>query len=298
MSVPLVLLAGDVGYNKFMLESRNKALLDIAGSPLLDYTLRAIGRSSQVSVLVVVGPRAVLDLVPSHCGTIGTLKVPQGDSVSANLRLALEALRGVERFAVITNDAPLITSDEIDLFVRMSRDTRADIVVAASQLSGADTASALGAAYRRSMVPLKDGAYLLGNMFGLNARFVRVLAEINRFFELRKQANARSKLQTIKYVLKTRPPSIAIWRWLRLVVAKGVWEAGFFGAAAFRLSITLDEVEEGLNRVFSDRVKVALVRALAAGACWDVDTERQLEAVRQLIERARADSSLAERKYA
>lgn len=296
MALALVILAGDVGYAQYLLEGRNKALLPLAGRPLINHTLRVIEGTSEFSDVIVVAPSEVLALLPRFLGRIRVQSIEQASSVGGNLRRAFMALpSGSEGVLAMTCDAPLVTSVELDQVGRAFREESADIMVAISRHTAAES-PAIRSAYRQSMVPFREGAFLLGNLFGVRSGVLAFTDQIDELFSLRKQTHWLTKLRTIGKVGRhgfTWPVCTA---WLRLVAAKAAWNILPESSLPFSLSPTVLTVEAVINIFVKKQLKIRLLQTVAAGACWDVDTKQQLVLVRELVaERQRTQS---ERRHA
>jgi 2-C-methyl-D-erythritol 4-phosphate cytidylyltransferase len=116
---------------------RPKALVPLAGRPLLTYSVEALRSVAEIDEIVIALPAGELDAAPA-----GTVAVAGGGVRSESVRRALEASHGGD--PVIVHDAarPLATPD---LFARAIADLQhsgADAVIAATPV--ADTIKEVG----------------------------------------------------------------------------------------------------------------------------------------------------------
>ena len=134
MAVGLIVAAGR---GERLGSSRPKALVPLAGRPMLEWSVEALRGAEQVQSIVVALPPEHLDAAPP-----GTVAVPGGAVRSQSVRAALGACG--EGDPVIVHDAarPLATTE---LFARVLEDlagSGADAAIAASR--AADTIKEVG----------------------------------------------------------------------------------------------------------------------------------------------------------
>jgi CTP:molybdopterin cytidylyltransferase MocA len=286
MRPSLVLLAGDVGYDRFLVRGVNKALLEVQNLPLIVHTLDAVRRTVRFDELIVVGPPAVLAGLPFALDHLRVIRLAQEEDVAGNLEAALEIVRRRDSdggAVVLTNDAPLVSPEELDDMAAALAASNAEAIVLVNRVSAEQLVTPIGCAYRRSMLPLRDGAYLLGNVFGLRASAAELIGEIQAWFTLRKQTTLPSKINTLKYILRKRIPLPVAFRWTRLVAAKALWGLLPNSDIPRQVSIPLPVVEQSLAEVLGGRSRIELLATSRSGACWDIDTEQQFIAISGLL---------------
>lgn len=282
MRISLGLLAGDVGYAKFLLERCNKALLNVGGRSLLSRSLEVAGRTSLFHALYVVGPSQILANLPPSAGRLPVRAVAQGHSLGANLKRLIERSDSDEILVVVTCDAPFVTATELEAFGQQLVASKADVLVGISR-QPSDLRPDLVTAYRRSMVPMRDGAYLISNMIGVRREALTLLDRADQVFGLRKQTRLATKLRTGAFLLTAGYSAQIATTWLKLIIAKTLWSLLPNSSMPFRSAPDLSAVRACLQQSFGDRVDIA--SASTIGACWDVDTEAQLALIRRLLAR-------------
>lgn len=296
MSISLALLAGDVGYSQFLLEDRNKALLEVAGRSFLSCVLDSVARTSEFDAVYVIGPVPVLQATPRLAGRLPVIGIAQGHSVGANLRRVLDrAQPPTTAIVAVTCDAPLVSAEELDAFARVLRRTTNDIVVGIS-VQGDGFDARFTRAYQRSMIPLNDGPCLVENIVGVKLAGRHLLAECDRVFRLRKQTRFSTKIRTVGSFVALRPMRHLIGLWGRIVLAKWIWRASGRGPLAFRVAPSVREIDRALAVAFGGSLGV--VSSTVVGACWDVDTPSQLELVREIIGEGACGVEGRERRHA
>jgi GTP:adenosylcobinamide-phosphate guanylyltransferase len=108
-------------------QGKSKALLEIAGKPLIQWILGAIEDSKTIDRVVIVGLETSIDL---KC-TKPMAFVPNHDSILDNVRAGVKKVSEINPEAVfalvLTSDIPAITGEMIDWFVNTSMGTDDDI---------------------------------------------------------------------------------------------------------------------------------------------------------------------------
>lgn len=125
-----------------------KALVELAGRPLLEWSVRALRAVAEVERIVVALPAGVA-LPPGVAALPGTSGVPGGAVRSESVRLALAAAgAGEASEAVLVHDAarPLLTPELVTRALAALVDSEHDAVIAAAPLT--DTVKRVDAAGR------------------------------------------------------------------------------------------------------------------------------------------------------
>lgn len=284
-SVVHVLLAGDREYAPYLLDFRsNKCLLEFPSGDLIDLTLAALRNASSVKTLLVVGPEILAPRVPKRLDGKPTWFLVQEATFSQNVDAALRWIKRNKPGAsaiFLTNDAPLLTSAELNRFASVVLDQRADINVAVSRIETLN--DLLVQQYTRSLVGLSDGLYLLANQISISVDAADLVGTLQAVFDLRKQSKFRTKLLTCLFVLKEWRSIRAIATWLRLVLAKRVWLFAQNPKVLSATSVSLQELESSLEALFRHRLHVRINEIPEALGCFDADTPQQLHELRKVI---------------
>ena len=282
-----VLLAGDKNYDRFLLENRNKCLLEFSGKKLLDLTLSAFSSASLVKALVVVGPDNLKHFIPSALAHRPVFFLQQRGSLSENVEAALDFVeeRWPDNHTIfVTNDAPLLTGTELDNFATITREQNADVNIAISRIVSSQLSDPLIKQYIRSAVIVSDGIYLLGNQIALSKPSKELLPTIQRFFDMRKQSHFTTEILTLLYSLRQSNTRKAIYYWIRLIVAKRLWMLAADSKLSNKIAISLQKVELGLGRLLGDNACVRINEVPNALGCFDADTPLQLLELRKTLE--------------
>lgn len=120
--IPAVVLAG--GKCKPELTSAagvmNKALVSLAGKPMLSYVLQALSDSNRISDKILVGGPE-LDSVAD-----GIRRVDDTNDFLGNIKAGAEASGTSGKLLIITSDIPMLKASMIDDFIERTQKTDAD----------------------------------------------------------------------------------------------------------------------------------------------------------------------------
>jgi len=288
MNSPIhVLLAGDREYSPFLLEGlTNKSFLEMPDGQLLNRTLRAIVDARYVKVLVVVGPELLRPRIPRSLNGIRTVFIEQRDSFSENVSVALQWVQQhypSSSAIFITNDAPLLTSGELDRFASVVESDHAAINIAVARVPEADLQSSLVRQYIRSIVTLSDGPYLIANQVSLTPAVIEIISTIQALFDLRKQSRLKTSGRTLIYALRQSKNLKIVMMWLRLIVAKRVWLRKPRSQVVSKVALPVAAIESGLEEFIGHNLRVRITEIPDSMGCFDADTQEQLEELRKVI---------------
>jgi GTP:adenosylcobinamide-phosphate guanylyltransferase len=258
-----LVLAGRRGYEDPLAEahgSSHRALLDVAGTPMLVRVVRSLRRANSVGrITVSIDEPDVLDDVPELSAMVsgGALSVHR--SLASPSRSVADALAGMkdERVLVTTADHALLTPELVDYFTSNAAQAAADVVV------GVVEEALIAAAFpstTRTYLRFRGKGYSGANLFAFQAP---------------------SALRAAAFWIKAERFRKQPWR---LVGVFG--PMALLGFALRRLSL-----DSALARA-SDAIgcSVRAVRLPFAEAAVDVDRPSDLELVtRILAERESAD---------
>ncbi len=227
-----------------------KALIDLAGRPLVWWTVRALRECPSVERIVVVG------LDPSYAPELGaevTCVPNQSDhleNVVQGMRWLLRGRASLEYGIIASGDIPLLRPETVQWFIQACQETDHDFyysivseAVMEAQFPGAG----------RSYLRIKEGRFCGGDLFMFRPQVLEAnLALARRLMEQRKNPLLQARLFG--------------WRTL-LKVALG------------RLSIA--EGEAVASRLLRCRARVVV--SPYADLAMDVDKPHQLELARRLL---------------
>lgn len=150
-------------------QGKNKALLDIAGKPMVQWVLDALEKASLVNNVVIVG-------LPEDSG-VGCSKVvgflPNQGEMLSNIRYGAEKIievnPKVNLVLSVSSDIPAITSGMVDWLVSTAQETDYDVYY---NIITKEVMEARFPTSRRSFVRLKDMQVCGGDMNAFRARAI------------------------------------------------------------------------------------------------------------------------------
>ena len=163
-----------------------KALVEIAGRPLISYVLDALNGSPSIGRIGIVGSEQ--DLRPAVRPEYAI--APSGDSLMGSVLAALSVFPDSHMIALVTGDLPMLRSDMIDQFIDLCRESDSDYtdnlflsVVPEEHFTGAFAACA------KNMNKFRDTAICHGNLVLISpsiARNEKAMSRINALYAERK----------------------------------------------------------------------------------------------------------------
>jgi len=187
--VDAVVLAGGVDRGELAAQTGvpYRPLLEVAGRPLILHVLGALGRTTGVDRVAVVGPPAVLEAADE---LMVDFRVPAGEHFLGNLLAGISTINSgranssPNHVLVITGDLPLITPAAVDDFVERSLAAYADVTYPIIPKASCERQFPGG---RRTYVRLREGVFTGGNAVVLTRQFVEQSKElIGRLYAYRK----------------------------------------------------------------------------------------------------------------
>ncbi|MCS6859307.1 MAG: nucleotidyltransferase family protein [Abditibacteriales bacterium] len=164
-AIPAIVLAGDKKVDALTRHCgvTSKALIPIAGEPMVKRVVDVLHRCERVDHVVVIGLAALQSALK------GTAVVEPGETLSENIQRGDAALGKPERVLVMTCDVPLITAEAIDHFIAESLRSGADITYPIVTQEVCEQRFPTG---KRTYARLVDGTFTGGNMVVLSRRFL------------------------------------------------------------------------------------------------------------------------------
>jgi hypothetical protein len=229
-----------------------KALVPIAGKPMIWHVVQALRQAHQVRDIVVVGigPDEGVDLgtpvffEPNRAGML--------DNVYAGLNAVRRIHPDAEMAMISSADIPLLTPAVVDWFIDTCRQTEDDVYYAVIEKSVMETAFPES---KRSYVPFREGRYCGGDLFMVRLTVANQNeALVREAMDRRKSAFRQAQLLGFGTLLKF----------------------------VFR-RMTIPDAEQVASRVFGARGRVVTSPHATIG--MDVDKPFQYDLVKQIMER-------------
>lgn len=229
----------------------NKALLPIAGKPMIQYVVDALAGSSKVKRFVIVG------LSPKECPDLGVpvAYTPSREGLLENVVAGFQRLLEVNPNAPLailsTADIPLLTTEMVDWYIQACAETDHDVYYTAVERSVMEQRFPEAG---RTFVPLRGGSYCGGDIFMTRTDLIHSnQALLDKLMEARK----------------------SFWKQVRLV------GLGFLGRFALR-QMTVTDAARHVSKAINVRGRAVLTPFAEMG--MDVDKPHQLEIVRAELE--------------
>ena len=110
-------------------QGKPKAILDIAGKPMIQWVLDAVSEVKSVGRVTVVGLDGSIEL---SCGKPLTLLPNHGnmiENIRAGLQSILEKNPNAEYVMTVASDIPLVTGEMLDWFIERTKQTRHELYI-------------------------------------------------------------------------------------------------------------------------------------------------------------------------
>lgn len=170
-----------------------KALVSVAGRPMVAWVADSLRRSNVVERIVVVGPKEVLEALEEVKG------VEERGSFEGNLAAGLEACEARD-VLVLPCDIPLLSPSTVHEFVLLYRRRRVKLAYATVP-RGAVEAKFPGV--RRTYAKLREGSFTGGNMVVAERELlVRIGEIVSLSFSARKSLVGLARLLGVGFVFK------------------------------------------------------------------------------------------------
>ena len=173
-------------------QGKSKALLDIAGKPMIQWVLDALGGSSKINNVIIIGLTAdsgvtcakPLSYLPNQGGMLA--------NIVAGVDKALELDPKTEHILVVSSDIPAITAPMVDWVVEAASQRDEDIFY---NLIPREVMEKRYPGSKRSFTHLKDAVVCGGDMHVVSTETVTKNQEIwNKLIETRKNVFKQAAL--------------------------------------------------------------------------------------------------------
>jgi GTP:adenosylcobinamide-phosphate guanylyltransferase len=104
-----------------------KALVDVAGKPMVQWVLDALTEARSIDNVIIVG---LTDKCGLHCGKKMFFVSNQGkmvENLQAGARKALEINKKIEHVLIVSSDIPAINGEMVDWVVKTAMETKLDV---------------------------------------------------------------------------------------------------------------------------------------------------------------------------
>ena len=180
-------------------DATERALIPVAGRPLLDYVLQSLATVTPVTRIVCVTTPGALATLPAHIGETPIVGLPSGDKLTLNLLAGARAAQS-ERILIVTGDGPLATGRTWMQFLDGASVNSLD---AAYAVVREDRMEAQFPASGRTYARFSDGAFSGGNAFLVpRDRLEKLESLIETAFNARKNPLKMAGLLGLGFIIK------------------------------------------------------------------------------------------------
>ncbi len=291
MGVDVVVAAGD-GKAARKVFKKNKALLDVAGKPIIRHITEVLLKCDEIDNIVVVGPR---DAFQEVIGDLDVMIVQQKRSLAENCWEGflntideyrrtgtltpeiIEAHRN-KHVLFVSGDIPLVSVKEIREFVSQCDMEKYDYVAGATS---EDILKLFGPRKGRPGIKMATFHLRGGNMRQNNLHMARPFVLLDsidlvlKAYEYRYQRDPFYIIRSLAEIIRLGRGNIfqTLWIYLTLQISAGLTAMGFGRAARIIcFPVTQARIEKLISRILNARFKIA--RTSVGGAALDVDNEK------------------------
>ncbi len=173
-----------------------ESLIEIAGKPMVQHVLEAVGTVKEISNIVIVGPEKINQKINSHYKIIE----PE-DVLINNIKKGIDALNNDHHILIITSDIPLITTRTIENFIKKCKlEKKHDLFYPLiSKEINLDRYPEVD----RTYVHLKEGIFTGGNIILVSPDIIKgPLDWYDKILSLRKKPFKMSQMLGFKFIIK------------------------------------------------------------------------------------------------
>ena len=228
-----------------------RALIPVAGKPLLEYVLQSLATVSPVTRIICVTTPGARAILPAKIGDTEIVGLPSGDKLTHNLFAGARAATS-DRILIVTGDGPLATGRT---WMQFLDGASVNALEAAYAVVREEAMEAQFPASGRTYARFRDGAFSGGNAFLVpRARLENVESVIETAFAARKNPLGMAKLLGPSFIFK----------------------------ALFK-RLTVGEAEEKVSRLLDCRA--GRVEVPDATIAFDVDKPEDLQAAEHFLKK-------------
>ena len=291
MGIDAVIAAGD-GKAARKIFKRNKALLDVAGKPIIRHIVEVLIACEDIDRIVVVGPKEKfeevldgleVDIVEqkrslAENGWEGFLQtLPEYRKTGELTQDIIDAYRD-KHVLFLSGDIPLISVHEIREFISQCDMSSYDYVAG---ITSEEILNLFGPRKGRPGIKMATFHTWDGNFRQNNLHMARPFVLIESIdlvltaYEYRYQKEIFNIIKTLIEIIKLGPGNIGktLSLYLLFQISAGLDALGFaFLAHIISFPVTLDRVERMISSVLKARCRI--VKTTVGGAALDVDNEK------------------------
>lgn len=291
MGVDVVITAGD-GKAARKVFKKNKALLDVAGKPIIRHIVEVLLKCEEVDTIVIVGPKEAFE---EFIGELDVRIIEQKRSLAENCwegflntideyrqtgRLTPEIIEANRsKYALfVSGDIPLISVKEIREFISQCDMEKYDYVAGATS---EEILKLFGPRKGRPGIKMATFHIRDGNVRQNNLHMARpfVLQDsidlVLKAYEYRYQRDPFYIIRSLGEIVRLGKGNIlqTLLVYLSLQISAGLSAMGFVRAARIvSFFVTQARIERLISRILSARFKIA--KTTIGGAALDVDNEK------------------------
>ncbi|MBI2129084.1 nucleotidyltransferase family protein [Candidatus Woesearchaeota archaeon] len=255
--VNAIVLAGTHQEKGRLIDGKNKALLDINGSYIVEYVINALKKSKNINDIILVGPKKELESRVNGC-----VVLQERGNFLNNAFYAYEesCSRGGEEYAFfVCCDIPLLTADSVDDFIDRCSLRKADFYFPIVSEDTLKDYSEL----KKPYMCLVEGKYRTGNSALVNVHNIKNKMLIDVAYSIR----------TLKEII----PKIGLVMHLGVVGLEAIWK--HYIIKDLNLKYIRDCVSEKLGTRFE------FIESKHPEICMDIDEKKDYLFLKSLMEK-------------
>lgn len=221
-----------------------ESLIEIAGKPMVQHVIEAVENVDEINNIVIVGPEKINQKIDSHYKIIE----PE-DVLINNIKKGIDALNNDHHILIITSDIPLITTKNIEDFIKKCKlEKEHDLFY---PVISKDINLDRYPEVDRTYVHLKEGIFTGGNIVLVSPDIIQgPLDWYDKILNLRKKPFKMSQMLGFKFIIKF----------------------------IFR-QLSIKEVEKRISKIIGHKCKALIVEYPEMG--FDVDKPSDLKMMKE-----------------
>ena len=188
-------------------DATERALIPVAGKPLIDYVLQSLATVSPVTRIICVTTPRALQSLPDVIGEIPVVGLPSGEKLTHNLFSGARAATS-DQILIVTGDGPLATGRTWMQFLDGASVNRLE---AAYAVVREERMEAQFPGARRTYARFNDGAFSGGNAFLVpRAQLENLESLIETAFAARKNPLGIARLLGLGFIFKALTKRLSV----------------------------------------------------------------------------------------